>query len=313
MKKLKIALFFGGRSAEHFISVQSARSVFQNLSKNKYEVFLIGISQKGTWYHITDIDAFLEPKRKLKFHQMGNLATLIPQNQTASLIDLRANIPSEPLSIDIAFPVLHGPYGEDGSFQGLLKCYGIPFVGSDILASALAMDKIFTKKLLSAFGFSVGPFVELSALQDSAHYWQKQEVFRQISHLKLPFFVKPANMGSSIGIQKVQNKNNLTQAIQNAFQYDKKAIVEEGIIGRELEVAVLGNENPKTSLPGEIIPQHDFYSYEAKYLDPQGATLKTSNLNLSNKVVKNIQQLAKDVFLLLECKGMARVDFFSEK
>lgn len=305
---MKVVVFFGGRSEEHWVSVQSARSVFQNLDSSKYEIFLVGIDKSGDWYHVTDEPLFLEFAQNLGFDKIGKPVTLISNDGFPQLIYL------DPVSkfskVDIAFPVLHGPYGEDGSFQGLLKCHNLPFIGSDVLASALAMDKVLTKKLLLASGFPVARFVEVSVFEKSVHYYQKKQVLEQITALGFPVFVKPANMGSSIGIQKVKDCEFLKQAIENALQYDKKAIVEEAIKGRELEICVLGNEDPQVSLPGEIIPHHDFYSYEAKYLDPKGAELKTSGLQLSEATVKKMQSMAKEFFLLLGCKGMARIDFF---
>ena len=170
--------------------------------------------------------------------------------------------------------------------------------------------KLSQKKLLLNAHIPTAKFFEVSALKSSAYYYQKEQVLEQVKALGLPVFVKPANMGSSIGIQKVKSYDLLSQAIEEALKYDKKVIVEEAIEGREIEIAVLGNEDIKTSPPGEIVPHHEFYSYKAKYLDPQGALLKTSNLNLSDTQIQKIQEMAKKVFLLLECRGMARVDFF---
>ena len=314
MKKLNVVIFFGGRSEEHPISIQSAQSIVQNLDVNKYNIFLIGIDKKGNWYHITNTSLFLKSQKDLNFDQIGKSVGLFSTSEITYLCYLSENkntISDQPItSIDVAFPVLHGPYGEDGSFQGLLKCYNLPFVGSDVLSSAIAMDKVFTKKILLNAHIPTAKFVEVSALKNSTYYYQKEQILRQIEKLGFPVFVKPANMGSSIGIQKVKSHTSLKQAIEEALKYDKKAIVEETIEGREIEIAILGNEDPKASLPGEIVPRHEFYSYKAKYLDPQGALLKTSNLDLSGAQIQKIQEMAKKVFLLLECRGMARVDFF---
>ncbi len=315
MKKLNVVVFFGGKSEEHPISIQSAQSVVQNLDVNKYNVFLIGIDKNGSWYHIADTSSFLKAKQGLSFDQIGKPVILFSKNEIAYLSYLNENKSvisndKDPLQINVAFPVLHGPYGEDGSFQGLLKCSNLPFVGPDVLSSAICMDKIFTKKLLLNAHIPTARFVEVSALKKAAHYYQKEQILEQVKSLGFPVFVKPANMGSSIGIQKIKDDAFLKQAIEEALKYDKKAIVEECIEGREIEVAILGNEEPKASLPGEIVPHHEFYSYKAKYLDPQGALLKISNLNLSDTQIRNIQEMAKKVFLLLECRGMARVDFF---
>ena len=316
MKKLNVAVFFGGKSEEHPISIQSAQSVVQNLDVNKYNIFLIGIDKSGNWYHIIDISLFLKAKQGLNFDQIGRSVILFSRNEIAYLNYLNEDVSIAPenkqpfTQIDVAFPVLHGPYGEDGSFQGLLKCHSLPFVGSDVLSSAISMDKVLTKKILLGAHIPTTKFVEASALKNSANYYQKEQTSKQIKVLGFPVFVKPANMGSSIGIQKVKDHAFLNPAIEEALKYDKKAIIEEAVEGREIEVSVLGNEDPKVSLPGEIVPRHEFYSYEAKYLDPQGALLKTSNLDLSDDQIQEIQEIAKKVFLLLECRGMARVDFF---
>ena len=308
MTKLNVAVFFGGRSAEHPISIQSARNVFENLDTKKYTIFLIGIDQNGTWYHITQIAEFLKPTSSLHFSNIGEPVMLVCRQDTPELLFIEQGRSLSKL--DMGFPVLHGPYGEDGSFQGLLKCQNLPFVGCDVLASAIAMDKVMTKKLLLSAGLPIGKFVEVSADKDSIHYYKNSQILESIHQLGQPVFVKPANMGSSIGIHKVLDPELLDQAIEKAFVYDHKVIVEQNISGRELEVAILGNADPKVSVPGEIVPRHNFYSYEAKYLDPQGALLQIADLKLSPHTVRRIQELGKQVFLLLGCKGMARVDFF---
>lgn len=330
MKKLKLALCFGGQSPEHDISIQSARSVFQNLDPHKYDVFLIGIDQRGTWLHITDTAAFLKPTSKLNDIAIGQPVTLTCKQGLPEIIYVKNG---QTLSaIDVAFPLLHGPYGEDGSFQGLLKCHNLRFVGSDVLSSAICMDKAMTKKLLLSAGLPTARYVEASLLESSPFHYKKPEIYEKMCQLTFPVFVKPANMGSSIGVSKVIEEKLLMPAIKKAFEYDKKILVEEAIKGREIEVAVLGGQQtkefrstntkskkeelsldslaPLSSSPGEIIPRHDFYSYKAKYLDDQGAILKTSNLDLSTQQIKDVQHLARQVFLLLECEGMARVDFF---
>ena len=314
MKKLNVVVFFGGKSEEYMISIQSAQSVFQNLDANKYNIFLVGIDRKGNWHHIIDTSLFLKAKKGSNFDEAGQPVGLLSKDEMVYLSYLNESkdaISGHSITkIDVVFPVLHGPYGEDGSFQGLLKCYNLPFVGSDVLSSALAMDKIITKKLLLNASIPTAQFVEVSALKNSAYYYQKEQILKQIEVLGFPVFVKPANMGSSIGIQKVKEHAFLKQAIEEALKYDRKVIVEEYIEGREIEVAVLGNKDIKVSPPGEIVPYHEFYSYKAKYLDPRGAVLKTSDLGLSKAQVQELQEVAKKVFLLLECKGMARVDFF---
>lgn len=207
-------------------------------------------------------------------------------------------------SVDVIFPILHGTFGEDGTVQGLLKLANIPFVGSSVLGSAVCMDKDVMKRLLRDAAIPISDFI-------AVHVSQKDSlVFEDIqTKLGLPFFVKPANSGSSVGIHKVKDKKDFDRAIQDAFQYDSKILIEEFISGREIECAVLGNDAPIASAPGEIIPKHEFYSYEAKYLDEEGAILKAP-AELPEDTVKKIQELAIQAYKALGCEGMARVDFF---
>jgi D-alanine-D-alanine ligase len=204
--------------------------------------------------------------------------------------------------VDVIFPILHGPFGEDGTLQGLLKLANIPFVGASVLGSAVGMDKDVMKRLLREAGILIGKFSTIKA--DNIPTYEKV-----IKNLGQPFFIKPANMGSSIGVSKVKEKKDYQKAIQEAFNYDGKIILEENIVGREIECAVLGNDDPAASIPGEIIPSHDFYSYEAKYLDENGARLEIP-AKLSNQLVKKIQLLAIKTFEVLSCEGMSRVDCF---
>jgi len=207
-------------------------------------------------------------------------------------------------SMDVVFPVLHGPFGEDGTVQGLLKLAGIPFVGPSILGSAVGMDKDVMKRLLRDAGIPIAAFMVFKRSERDAIH------FRDVKkRLGIPVFVKPANLGSSVGVSKVNNKKGFLRACENAFQYDNKILVEAYIKGREIECAVLGNEHPLASLPGEVIPSHEFYSYEAKYLDDKGARLQVP-ARLSPSATKAVQRLAVQTFTTLCCEGMARVDFF---
>jgi D-alanine-D-alanine ligase len=303
-QKIRVAILFGGRSAEHEVSLQSARNVFDAIDKNKYEIILIGIDHEGKW-HLNDAGQFLLnaefPDRiKLKGGS-GNLA-LIPGETTHTIVNVKDR--NEIGSVDVAFPILHGPFGEDGTVQGLLKLADIPFVGSDVLGSAVGMDKDVMKRLLEQANIPQAKFITLSNNErESISY---QNISRQLG---VPFFVKPANSGSSIGIGKVHSKGEFSGAIAHAFEFDNKIIVEEFIRGREIECSVLGNENPITSLPGEVIARHEFYDYDAKYLDQDGARLEIP-AKISAKTISVIQNLAIKVFKTLCCSGMARVDFF---
>ncbi len=290
--KLRIALFFGGKSAEHEISLQSAKNVLDALNKDKYEIIPVGITREGDWYLESDIGIHPCPAKHIVL-DLGQSKQLIGVNDK----HLRQ-------SFDVALPILHGPNGEDGTIQGLFQLANIPFVGSGTLASSLCMDKVFMKHILQQAGIPIADYVTVNAYQ-----------YPSINHMKilqrvgLPCFVKPANMGSSVGISKVKIAEDLNAAIELALRYDTKVIIEAFIQGREIECAILGNEQPKASLPGEIIPHHEFYSYEAKYLDDNGA-----ELSLPAAVTAEQQTLIQDTaikaFKALACAGMARVDMF---
>lgn len=261
-KKLKIAVLFGGRSAEHEVSINSAKNVIRALDKNKYIITPIKINKEGR-FNLSYIKNF-----------------------------------------DVVFPVLHGPFGEDGSMQGLLKLAGVPFIGPSVLGSALGMDKDVMKRLLRDAGINIGKFLVFKATD--------QISFRKVKDtLKMPVFIKPANLGSSVGVHKARNEKEFQDGIKDAFKYDSKIIIEENILGREIECSVLGNEYPIASLPGEIITNQEFYSYNAKYKDKSSVTEIPAKL--SEKTVKEIKETAIKVFQVLECEGMARVDFFLKK
>lgn len=303
-KKIRVCLLFGGKSAEHEVSLQSARSIFEAIDKNKYEIVLIGIDKQGQWY-LNEASNFLlhaENPRLIALNKSSEYVALIPTNGKNALVNLSRH---ENLGlIDVVFPILHGPYGEDGTIQGLLKLFNVPFVGASVLGSAIGMDKDVMKRLLRDTDLPIPKFLSFSAHQ------QKSITFNSIKNaLGIPCFVKPANMGSSVGIHKVKEEAQFLPAINNAFQYDHKILIEEYISGREIEVSVLGNEHPIASIPGEIIPQHEFYSYDAKYIDEHGAILKIP-AELPENLSQRIRKLAILAYQVLCCEGMARVDFF---
>lgn len=306
MEKLRVGILFGGKSCEHEISLLSAKNVIDALDKDKYEPVLIGIDKNGAW-HIKDPLQYLmhdhDPKQ-IKLHGPTNNVAIAPKEGSGSF--LHTTSPSS-TSVDVIFPVLHGSFGEDGTIQGLLKIANIPFVGADVLGSAIGMDKDVVKRLLKEAGIDTAKAIILRRFEKELFSYE--EIIQQIG---LPFFVKPANAGSSVGVSKVKNETDFTKAIAEAFLYDKKILLEEYIEGREIECSVLGNDNPIASVPGEIIPHHEFYSYEAKYLDDAGASLEIP-ARLDPIILEKVQKTSIEVFQVLCCEGMARVDFFLEK
>lgn len=304
MKKLKVAVVFGGRSAEHEVSLQSARNVIESLDRDKYEPVLIGIDKEGRWYlnenSIQLLDA-ADP-RLIRLTQGNNEIALTPNGPGSGLISLKDHTPMG--RVDVIFPVLHGPYGEDGTIQGLAKLANLPCVGAGILGSSVGMDKDVMKRLLRDAGLPIGKFITLTP--KSRNKYTYSDLARQLSET---MFVKPANLGSSVGISKVRNEAEFKKALDLAFNYDLKVVVEEEIKGREIECAVLGNDDPVASIPGEVIPHTDFYSYEAKYIDEYGAGLEMP-AKIPEHLVKRVQEAALDTFITLECTGMARVDVF---
>jgi D-alanine-D-alanine ligase len=303
-KKIRVAVLCGGKSAEHEISLQSAQNVVAALDKNKYEVTVIGINKAGGWKLLGDSKVFLSGD-KTKFlaadHKNRNIA-IIPGEGNGQLIG--GSEEKNGVGFDVVFPVLHGPFGEDGTVQGLLKLADVPFVGSGVLGSAVAMDKDAAKRLLRDSGIPVAPSVVIIKKDAQAVSYEKI-----LKILGTPFFIKPANLGSSVGVHKVKNKKEFRAAIKDAFSYDAKILAEEYIRGREIECSVLVNENLIASLPGEVIPAHEFYSYEAKYLDENGARLVIP-AKLPKNIIARIQRLAVQSCRALCIEGMARVDFF---
>ena len=295
MAKIRVAILFGGKSAEHEVSLRSARNVAEAIDKNKYEVALIGIDKAGHW---------LPPQRSSAL--LG--AASIPASDTSMSLAPGENglisSTEEPNAgqIDVVFPILHGPFGEDGTVQGLLRLANVPFVGAGVLGSAVGMDKDVMKRLLRDAGIAIGKF--LSATERSPVDFERAE-----RELGLPLFIKPANLGSSVGVSKAENKEQYDIAVQEAFQFDTKIIIEEFIKGREIECSVLGNDDPVASLPGEVIVHADFYSYEAKYVDDTASSLQIP-ADLPEEITKRVQDTAVKAYTALCCEGMGRVDSF---
>lgn len=302
-KKLTIGILFGGKSAEHEISLISAQNVLDSLNLKKYKPILIGIDKKGKWF-LQNKNFSLNPQnpKKIKLRKSTKKLAIIPGENRGQLIQISNK---KSIHLDTIFPVLHGTYGEDGTVQGMLKLLNIPFVGVDLLGSSICMDKDIAKKLLTQAQIPNSKFLTFTKENKS------KINFSQVKkELGLPLFIKPANMGSSVGISRVDNELEFKPAINEAFKYDSKIIIEEFIKGREIECAILGNDRPQASLIGEIItPQGKFYSYDAKYVNEKGAILKAP-ADLPKDIVKKVQTLAIKAFQALECEGMSRVDMF---
>ncbi len=304
-KKIKVALLFGGKSAEHEVSLRSAENVANAINKDKYDVVLIGIDKTGKWL-LGDSSTKLLDKANPKLYKLNSSnndsVALVPQG--GGMISNLSNMNSK-ASIDVVFPILHGPFGEDGTVQGLLKLANVPFVGAGVLGSAVGMDKDVMKRLLRDAGIPIGKFIALKQ-------GEKISFDKAKKMLGLPLFIKPANMGSSVGVSKVKNKKEFDKAVSDAFKFDTKIIMEEFIDGREIECSVLGNDNPIASKPGEVVVKNDFYSYETKYIDENGAAIEIP-AKISKKATKDIQQLAIKTFKALSCEGFGRVDCFLKK
>lgn len=300
-RKLRVAILFGGKSAEHEISVISARNIAAAMDRKKYHITAIAIDKSGRWFF--DEGGLLSPSGPAIVEARPRaLATAVLPGATGKPFARFSG--KHPLTgIDVVFPILHGPFGEDGTVQGLLKLANVPFVGTGVLGSAVGMNKDVMKRLLRDAGIPVPKFLTFHHSSEKIHF---STVTRQLG---LPVFVKPANLGSSVGISKVTSASQFAPAVREAFLYDSKILIEESIQGREIECSILGNETPIASLPGEIVTRHAFYSYEAKYLDEKGAELIIP-AKLPARVGKKIQEIAVRTFKVLCCEGMARVDFF---
>lgn len=308
--RLKVGVIFGGRSGEHDVSLRSAQTVMQALDPDRFEVVPIGITREGCW--LTGGD----PLRRLAM--TSRLALDGEPDDAASAIMAFEESDAAPLDIigtgwarglDVLFPVLHGPMGEDGTIQGLLELARIPYVGSGVLGSAVAMDKVVSKCLFTQAGLPVAPWISLLRQE-----WRRDPVGitdRVQRELGYPCFTKPANLGSSVGIRKVHHAGELMAGIEEAIRHDRKVIIERGIEARELEVAVLGNDEPRTSVVGEIIPCHEFYDYEAKYMDDRSRIVIPAEIEPD--VAALARSLAAEAFRVTDVAGMARVDFFLER
>lgn len=295
MKK-KIGLLYGGKSAEHEVSLSTARAVTQALNFGKYEVYPIYITQEGEWRKGPLLEG---PADTIEQLQIGQ--------GVSKPHDISGFLPSESgQSIDVIIPLLHGPNGEDGTVQGLLEVMNLPYVGNGVLASSAGMDKVVMKQLFEIAGLKQTPYVYFIRSE-----WQRDQealVERIAAELQWPVFVKPANLGSSVGISKAGNKDELAAAVEEALKFDRKIVVEQGVVAREIEIGVLGNDQPECSVAGEIKPLKAFYDYQAKYKD--GNTAMIIPAELPESVYAELVGSAKKAFKILDCSGLVRADFF---
>jgi D-alanine-D-alanine ligase len=309
--KMKIGVLYGGRSGEHDVSLCSAASVVSALNSSKYEIIAIGIDRDGKWY-VQDKPEIVEHKdfgKVLSLKKHGTwLVNHFEQGNRLHLYNMENS--GEKVAIDIVFPVLHGTFCEDGTLQGLLELAMVPYVGADVIGSAVGMDKDVAKRLLHEAGIPVVPSLTINFQQWRNN--QKSIMESAIDKMGLPLFVKPVCTGSSVGVKKVKEKTLFPEAVDYALQFDTRVIIEKAIDCREIECAVLGNEDPSASVLGEIIPMHEFYSYEAKYIDPNGAIPKIP-AQIEPALAAAIRKMAVAGYLALGCSSMARVDFFLDK
>lgn len=324
MKKLRVGVIYGGRSGEHEVSIASAAAIFKHLDRTRYDAVPIRIEKDGRWVIADKVPVALSASEVIEQQRLqaartprpGRDTLLVshPSEDTIVTIERRPGADGEReddravvtgLGLDVVFPVLHGPFGEDGTVQGLLELGAVPYVGSGVLASAAGMDKAAMKGLFAARGLPQAAYEVLTHFE-----WQRDPAAAsaRLLALGLPLFVKPANLGSSVGISKVKTADALADALETAFEFDRKAVVEAAVPDpREIECAVLGNDEPEASVPGEVIPSREFYDYEAKYLDHGSRTIIPADLDAAT--VARVQQLALEAFRAIDAAGMSRVDF----
>lgn len=305
VQPLRVAVLFGGQSGEHEVSLESATSVIKNMDSSQYFIYLIGITKAGEWrYYDGDIDKIITGE-----WEKESKPVVFPGDPSYKGFFLMED-PAKIYPVDVVFPVMHGPHAEDGTIQGLLELANIPYVGCDVLSSSTAMDKAMAKVIFASFGLPQGQYKVIlkHQLQEDL-----ETVVREVEEeFSYPVFVKPANMGSSVGITKAHNREKLIEGLREAAKYDRKIVIEEYINGREIECAILGNNEPQASVLGEIVPSSEFYDYHAKYQDG-GKSVLIIPANLSDEKVQEIQKLAIKAYRALDCSGLARADFFVDR
>ena len=306
MDKLNVALIFGGKSGEHEVSLASSASIYTHIDKNKYNVFTIGITKDGRWMYYEGNEENIKNGEWVNLANKNVEINLVPVgNKEVGIVFEDGRVEK----IDVLFPVLHGPYGEDGTIQGLFEISQIPYVGCGVLASSVGMDKLICKKVFSQIGL---PQVDYTYTNKWSFNKSTEEELNSIEEkLNYPIFVKPANLGSSVGISKANNRQELLSGINEALKFDSRIVLEQGINAREIEVAVLGNDEVEASIAGEIKPGKDFYDYEDKYIN--GASTYDIPANINDKDMENIRQMAIEAFKGIDGKGLSRVDFFIDK
>lgn len=304
MSKIKVAVLFGGKSTEHEISIISAKNIVAAMPKDKYEPILIGINKQGQWLFQNESLELIDTSNPKTVKLSANAEPMIiSQNSNEHTLISIAN-QKDLGKIDVIFPVLHGTFGEDGAIQGFAKLANLPCVGPGILGSAVGMDKEVMKRLLRDAGIKNAKFITLRRKDQNKYSYSEVRAI-----LGSELFIKPVNLGSSVGVSFVKEEAHFQKAIDHAFLFDNKVIIEKRIIGREIECAVLGNSDPIASIPGEVIPKDGFYSFESKYIDENGAALEIP-ANLTEEQIKNVKDIAITTYECLECSGMARVDMF---
>jgi D-alanine-D-alanine ligase len=306
--RIKVAVIFGGQSSEHEVSRISAQCVLENINRDKYDVRMIGITKNGEWLRYDGDIRCISSGEWENIARKSIPAAGVSMDGAPTCMDLIAlkNSSGEKEAVDVVFPVLHGPNGEDGSVQGLLQLAGVPYVGCNILSSAASMDKEFTKLVLNNAGIPQADYIKVR--RNEIEGSMDVIVSKVTERFGWPCFVKPANAGSSVGVSKVKDAVALKQALLLAAKYDSKILIEEFIDGRELECAVLGNDNPIASTVGEIIPSNEFYDYNAKYLDGKSETIIPADIGPQE--LETIREYAVRAFTALGCSGLSRVDFF---
>jgi D-alanine-D-alanine ligase len=308
-KKVRVGILFGGRSGEHEVSLMSAQGVMDAIDKNRYEVVPIGITKDGRWLAAGDPMKALASGDSSESHHAALLAEPSPQGlmrleeQEQSLTAIQVS------QLDVVFPVLHGPYGEDGTVQGLLELAGIPYVGAGVMASAVGMDKAIFKDIMRAHGLPMALFLVVKRKALEQH--PDQVVARIEAEIGYDCFVKPANLGSSVGISKAHNRAELHTALEEAARYDRRLIVEVAVDAREIEVSVLGNDEPIASVPGEVVPGNEFYDYAAKYIDGDSALLIPAPI--PPETAETVRRMAVQAYLAIDCAGLARADFLLDR
>jgi D-alanine-D-alanine ligase len=310
-RKLRVGILFGGRSAEHEVSLQSARNVIAAADPQKYEIIPIAITKEGRW-RVGVLPPGSAPSPALDGILQEGLEVIpsVSPSGSGPLVPiLKTGSQQELGPLDVIFPVLHGTFGEDGTVQGLLELAEIPYVGAGVLGSAVGMDKDVMKRLFHERGLPIVPYLTIRRVDLQVN--SPAECLAVENKFRYPVFVKPANLGSSVGVSKARNRKQLEKSLEAATEYDSKIVVEKAVQAREIECAVLGNDDPIASLPGEVVPQGDFYDYSAKYLEDTAQLLVPAPLK--SLQVKRIQHLAVAAFQAVDCAGMGRVDFFLEK